>query len=216
MGGAHAEDLPLLYSFRRCPYAMRARIALIVCGHTVRVRELILRDKPDEMLAASPKGTVPVLITPGGAVVDESLEVMDWAIDEGDGSLQYPDERGRRLIAENDGSFKRDLDRYKYPSRYEGVDPDAHRESGASFLARLDREIALDGFVSGRFPGYADYAIFPFVRQFRIADPGWFDAQAWPALHAWLARCTGSEVFAKAMTKYPLWKETSEEGRLPG
>ena len=204
-------DLPLLYSFRRCPYAMRARMALVSTGHEVRLRELILRDKPQGMLDASPKGTVPVLILPGGEVIDESLAVMEWAVRTRPGTLGAPGELGRELIAYNDGSFKRDLDRYKYPNRYEDVDPLAHRTSGAEFLSRLDTLLAESGQLSGKRAGYTDFAIFPFVRQFRIADMAWFDDQDWPHLHPWLQAHMASDLFSWIMRKFPLWNETQEE-----
>ncbi|MEM6748438.1 MAG: glutathione S-transferase [Pseudomonadota bacterium] len=206
-----SDALPLLYSFRRCPYAMRARMALLLSGKTVRLRELILRNKPDEMLAASPKGTVPVLVLPEGEVIDESLAIMEWAIATGSGNLAPPSGDERALIARNDGPFKRDLDRYKYPDRYDDIDPLAHRASGAEFLSSLNDRLAENGHLSAQPDGFADIGIVPFVRQFRIADPDWFDAQEWPALHPWLERHMSSAVFTKAMTKFPLWQDTGEE-----
>ncbi|MEO1657586.1 MAG: glutathione S-transferase [Pseudomonadota bacterium] len=205
------DTLPLLYSFRRCPYAMRARMALLLNGKTVRLRELILRDKPEEMLEASPKGTVPVLVLPDGTVIDESLAVMEWAITTGEGALEAPTEDERSLIDRNDGPFKHDLDRYKYPNRYDDVDPLAHRSSGAEFLSTLNERLRSAGHLSAHTDGFADIGIFPFVRQFRIADQAWFDAQDWPALHAWLDRHMTRDLFTKAMAKFPLWKETGEE-----
>ena len=176
-------DLPILYSFRRCPYAMRARMALVLCGQKVRLRELVLRDKPAEMLEVSPKGTVPVLILPDGRVIDESLDVMHWAVGQaGEGApIAPPTDDMLALITENDGPFKGHLDRYKYATRYEDVDEVEHREAGAVFVARLNEQLAMAGQLFGPEPGFADYAIFPFIRQFRVADPDWFDKQDWPA-----------------------------------
>ena len=208
---SNPDDLPILYSFRRCPYAMRARMALLLCGRQVQLRELILRDKPEEMLAASPKGTVPVLVLPNGQVIDESLGVMEWAIGDGHEALSLPGAEERALIERNDGPFKHDLDRYKYPSRYGDVDPLVHRSSGADFITILNEKIEGRGQLSETPQGFADIAIFPFVRQFRIADPAWFDAQGWPALHAWLERHLGSALFAEAMRKFLLWKDTGEQ-----
>lgn len=208
---APADSRPVLYSFRRCPYAMRARMALWLSGKTVRLREILLKDKPQAMLDASPKGTVPVLVLPDGRVIDESLAVMEWAVETGEGPLALPSDMLRERIEENDGPFKHHLDRYKYASRYEGADAATHRTAGAETLARLDRLLGEEGQLSGAAPGFADYAIFPFVRQFRIADPDWFDAQAWPALHPWLEGHLNSTVFAAIMPKFPLWKETGEE-----
>lgn len=203
--------LPILYSFRRCPYAMRARMALVLMGKTVRLREILLKDKPEEMLRASPKGTVPVLVLPGAGVIEESLGVMEWALEEGEGPLSPPSVEMRALIAENDGPFKHHLDRYKYSTRYEGAEGSEHRAAGVDFLGKLNERLGEKGQLFGGVPTFADYAIFPFVRQFRIADMGWFDAQGWPALHAWLAGHMGSPLFAAIMEKFPLWKETGEE-----
>ena len=132
-------DLPVLYSFRRCPYAMRARMALLVSETIVRLREVVLRDKPDEMIAASPKATVPVLVLPDGEVIDESLAIMRWALGHNDPQhwLQGSDAEAA-LIAEADGPFKHHLDRYKYPVRYDNVDPLEHRAGGQAFLEKLD------------------------------------------------------------------------------
>lgn len=204
-------DLPVLYSFRRCPYAMRARIALMLTGQRVRLRELILRDKPEEMLEASPKGTVPVLILPDGTVIDESLAVMEWASSQSPDELASLTDEMRALIAGNDGSFKHHLDRYKYATRYEDADEEEHRVAGAQFLSGLNERLSAGGQLFGSEPGFADYAIFPFVRQFRIPDKEWFDAQDWPALHVWLGGHMESDLFASVMKKYPLWKETGEE-----
>ena len=204
-------DLPVLYSFRRCPYAMRARIALMLTGQRVRLRELILRDKPEEMLEASPKGTVPVLILSDGTVIDESLAVMEWASSQAPDRLASPTEEVRELIAGNDGPFKHHLDRYKYATRYEDADEEEHRSAGVEFISVLNERLSTHGQLFGPEPSFADYAIFPFVRQFRIPDKEWFDAQDWPALHAWLKGHMESGLFASVMKKYPLWKETGEE-----
>ena len=190
---------------------MRARMAILLSGQKVRLRELILRDKPAEMLEASPKGTVPVLVLASGKVIDESLAVMEWAAQLAPSKIDLPTEESRALIARNDGQFKHDLDRYKYPSRYEDVDPMAHRQSGGEFLSALNTQLEGQAELSGAKPGFADFAIFPFVRQFRIADPEWFDAQPWPALHPWLERHMTSDLFAAAMKKFSLWNETGEE-----
>ncbi|MEM9233948.1 MAG: glutathione S-transferase [Pseudomonadota bacterium] len=204
------EDLPILYSFRRCPYAMRARMALLLCGRKVRLRELILRDKPEEMLAASPKGTVPVLVLPDGKVIDESLAVMEWALAQ-NSNLAPPIEEMQELIAENDGPFKHHLDRYKYTNRYEDADETEHREAGAAFIAKLNSRLEQHGQLYDQRPSFADYAIFPFIRQFRIADIDWFDAQDWQPLHAWLKGHMESDLFKAIMVKFPLWNDTGEE-----
>ncbi|MEO1015726.1 MAG: glutathione S-transferase [Pseudomonadota bacterium] len=196
---------PVLYSFRRCPYAMRARMALAVSGEQVELREVVLKNKPDEMLAASPKGTVPVLIDQKAGVIDESLEVMRWALARNDPE-RWLSKSDDALIAENDGPFKRHLDRYKYSVRYDDADPVEHRSAGRAFLERLEGRLSATGWLSGTTRGFSDIAIFPFARQFRIADPDWFDAMPTPALHDWLRRCVEADLFLSIMKKYEPWK----------
>ena len=205
-------DLPVLYSFRRCPYAMRARMALLVSGTAVRLREVVLRDKPAEMIEASPKATVPVLVLPDGQVIDESLAIMRWALDRSDpqGWLQG-NAAESELIAEADGPFKHDLDRYKYPTRYDNVDPLDHRAAGLVFLEKLDSLIQPSGQLNGARPTLADHAIFPFVRQFANNDRGWFDSLPLPALQKWLGDHLASPLFATTMKKYPQWKSGDAE-----
>ncbi|MDP5277411.1 glutathione S-transferase [Sphingomonas sp. DG1-23] len=194
---------PILYSFRRCPYAMRARLALAVSGTGHELREVKLRDKPAEMLAASPKATVPVLVLPGGAVIDESLDIMRWALARNDpqGWLAGDD---AGLIAANDGPFKHHLDRYKYPERY-GSDPGVHRASGLDLLAVLEARLASRDWLCGDRQSLTDAAIMPFVRQFAAVDRAWFEAQALPRVQGWLARQIASELFAEVMVVRPQW-----------
>ncbi|MXP42019.1 glutathione S-transferase [Altererythrobacter soli] len=194
---------PVLYSFRRCPYAMRARLALAVSGTRYELREVALKAKPAAMLEASPKGTVPVLVLPDGAVIDESIEIMRWALANCDpeGWLARND---AALIAANDGPFKHDLHRYKYPERHD-ADPLAHREHGLAFLGELDRRISAGGHLGGSAPGLADAAIMPFVRQFAAVDLEWFGAQPLPHLKAWLHRHTTSALFDGIMVRVAPW-----------
>ena len=206
---------------------MRARMALTIAGVSCRLWEIVLRDKPDEMLALSPKGTVPVLQLADGAVLDESLEVMAWALGGSDPEGWMTPDAGDRdemlaLIAENDGPFKHHLDRYKYSTRYEDADPSEHRAAGEAFLKTFNDRISqyadddgAGGYLFGRRRALADIAIFPFVRQFRIADPDWFDATPYGPLRVWLEGLTGSELFASVMSKYPLWKQSGEEHAFP-
>ncbi len=205
-------EQPLLYSFRRCPYAMRARMALLISQTPVRLREVVLRDKPEEMIAASPKATVPVLVLPDGQVIDESLAIMRWALERNDpqGWLQGNAEE-TALIAEADGPFKDHLDRYKYPSRYDNVDPLEHRAGGLVFLEKLDGLIQPSGQLLGAKPTLADHAIFPFVRQFANNDRIWFDSLPLPALQKWLGDHLASPLFATTMQKFPQWKNGDEE-----
>ncbi len=196
--------LPILYSFRRCPYAMRARMALLQAGQAVELREIVLRDKPEAFLAASPSASVPCLVTEG-EVLDESIDVMKWALARHDpaGWLDMPDE-GWDWIARADGPFKEALDRTKYAPRYPGVDPLEHRARAAAFLTDLDAQIETWIFDSATL---ADHAILPFVRQFAFIDKPWFDAQPWPFLQAWLERYLASDAFGAIMPKYAKWVE---------
>ena len=191
---------PILFSFRRCPYAMRARLALAVSGTRVELREVKLSAKPAEMLAASPKGTVPVLVLPDGTVIDESLDIMRWALagNDPEGWLERDD---AEIIAANDGPFKDALDRYKYPGRYR-VDPLAHRALGLAFLREIDALLATGSRIGGA-RGLTDAAIIPFVRQFAAVDPGWFAACALLHVRAWLDDYLGSDLFAAIMQREP-------------
>lgn len=194
---------PVLYSFRRCPYAMRARLALAMSGTRVELREVKLSAKPEAMLAASPKGTVPVLVLTGGDVLDESLDIMRWALAKNDpeGWLARDD---ADLIAMNDGPFKRDLDCYKYPERH-GADAGAHRECGLTFLRDLDLRLAGAGQLCGAARGLTDAAIMPFVRQFAAVDREWFSALPLPHLQGWLAGHLASELFEAIMLRVAPW-----------
>ncbi len=210
--------LPVLYSFRRCPYAMRARLALVVSGQRCELREILLRDKPPEMLAASPKATVPVLMLVGGEVLEESLEIMRWALQARDRDGWLPGDSvsqqfQQALIAANDGPFKHALDRYKYPNRYAGENAgdcqafaQSQRGLAAAWLLSLDTLLGRHGWLCGPTAGLADMAILPFVRQFAHTDPGWFAAQPWPQLGAWLGRWESSALFHQVMEKYPPWQ----------
>ena len=215
--------LPVLYSFRRCPYAMRARLALAASGLAYELREVVLRSKPAELLAASPKGTVPVLVLPGGDVIDESLDVMLWALRQHDpeGWLAGNVDDMLVWIAENDGGFKQHLDRYKYPMRYAGEHSDhpsgdaqafaaLHRAAGAAWLVSLQHRLRENRWLFGDRASLADMAVLPFVRQFAHTDPAWFAAQPWPQLAAWLARFEVSVLYQRVMDKHPAWQAQTD------
>ena len=195
---------PVLYSFRRCPYAMRARMALHISGIAVEQREVRLRDKPDEMLAASPKGTVPVLVTGDGDVIDESLEIMRWALARSDPEGWLEGEDGE-LIAANDGPFKHHLDRYKYDTRYDS-DAEKHRAEALLLLVPLDERLERQDFLCGARRTLTDIAIMPFIRQFAATDRDWFAAQSLPHLQAWLEALLGSSLFQTIMVKREPWR----------
>ncbi len=196
--------LPVLYSFRRCPYAIRARMALWVAEIAVELREVKLAAKPPELLAASAKATVPVLVLPDGAVIDQSLDIMRWALGQNDpeGWLAGDDPD---LIAANDGPFKHHLDRAKYPGRYEDAGTD-HRAAALALLAPLEEQLAQARYLGGADIGLTDIALFPFVRQFAAIDPAWFAAQSLPHLQGWLDSHLASPLFAAVMDKYPPWR----------
>ncbi len=197
------SDFPVLYSFRRCPYAMRARMALLVSVIAVDLREVALCSKPAAMIAASPKATVPVLVLPTGEVIDESIDIMRWALAQNDPENWLVGDDAA-LIAANDGAFKHHLDRYKYPDRH-GADPIDHRDAGLAILRDLDGRLQAHTNLCGEPRTLADIAILPFVRQFAAVDAAWFAAQPVPQVQAWLARHTTSALFGQAMFRTKPW-----------
>ncbi len=213
--------LPVLYSFRRCPYAMRARLALQVSQVAYEHREIVLKNKPEHMLALSPKGTVPVLWladAPGAQVLDQSLDIMLWALGQHDplGWLPAtPKDMDAALawIGNGDGAFKQHLDRYKYPQRFELTTGVQDRDSGGIFLWQLNAQLQKQKFLHGPHWGLADAALAPFVRQFAHVDAAWFSAQDWSALLVWLENFENSPGFLRAMQKISLWQadKLSEE-----
>jgi glutathione S-transferase len=203
------HSLPLLYSYRRCPYAMRARLALLQAGQAFQVFEVVLRDKPAALLALSPKGTVPVLHLPDGRVLEESWDIMRWALEPGDDEGWWrlaQTTRNLDLLQGNDGGFKHHLDRYKYPERYpaELRSRDALRTHAVeTWLVPLEERLRSEPYLGGTTPCATDLAIFPFVRQFAAVEPRWFAAQQLPALQAWLAAWLASRLFEACMAKLP-------------
>jgi glutathione S-transferase len=195
-------DLPILYSFRRCPYAMRARLAIASARQSVELREISLKNKHGAFLKVSSSGTVPCLVTDQGTL-DESLDIMIWALERNDpdGWLDMPD-AGGDLIALFDGPFKDALDRTKYAVRFEGSDPLAQREIAHGVLAELEASMGDWIFGSARL---VDFAILPFVRQFANIDRAMFDAQPWPKVQAWLDRFMCSDAFVQIMDKHAFW-----------
>lgn len=215
-----AEILPVLYSFRRCPYAMRARLAIAASNTVVELREVVLARKPNALLQASPKATVPVLVLPGVAVLEQSLDIMLWALRRDDPQQWLPTsalkmDRAMALIAQCDRDFKAQLDRYKYPSRYALADGLEHRGMGAQFLQTLDTILKAHGFLHGNHWGLSDAAIAPFVRQFAHTDPTWFASQPWPALQRWLTAFEASDAYRGVMDKVPAWVDGQPPRRFP-
>ena len=205
----------ILYSFRRCPYAMRGRMGLKATGLDYEHREIILRDKPQEMLDASPKGTVPVFIQKNGEVIEESIDLLRWALDQNDplGWLDCDLTKANALITANDTDFKHHLDRYKYASRYNveakrGDIDMSHRIEAEKHIQSLEDHLADSPYLLGEKQSIADIAIFPFMRQFANVQPDWWATAPYPQTRDWLTRHTDSELFRSIMTKFPLWKQT--------
>lgn len=206
---------PILWTFRRCPYAMRARLAIASSGQKVELREVLLKDKPDAFLAASPKGTVPVVID-GATVIEESRDIMLWALRRSDpeGWLDmHPD--GLVLIDRCDGPFKTALDHTKYAVRFPDRDEAAERAQAMLFLTDLNDRLNDSAFLTGARRKLADVAILPFVRQFANTDRAWFDKQALAPLARWLDAFLGSDGFNAVMRKYPPWQEGRDRVMFP-
>ena len=205
-------NLPILYSFRRCPYAMRARMALAVASIECELREVILRDKPVSMLEVSPKGTVPVMLLPDGEVLEESMDIIHWAMERSNirrwsWPLQDPKTRAPAygLIEENDGPFKFTLDRYKYADRYPEQDSRVYRDLAESFLEKLELRLSHSPYLFGNDPSLVDIAIFPFVRQFARVDMEWFESTAYSELRRWLVELEAGPLFTSIMRRHDAW-----------
>ena len=213
IGKPHTEMtttmLPLLYTYRRCPYAMRARMALLQAGVDYEPFEIVLRDKPAQMFAVSPKGTVPVLVLPDGQVLEQSLDIVQWAFAQtGDADgwwarAQAPDNLALQTAC--DGPFKHHLDRTKYPERFVDAQGREHHraQAVAVLLQALEARLRSAPQLGGDAPCATDIGIFPFVRQFAAIDPAWWAAQALPSVQAWLAGWLAHPLFEQAMRKWP-------------
>ena len=203
--------LPILYSYRRCPYAMRARMALKLAEVAVEIREISLREKPAHMLQVSPKATVPVLVLPDGSVIEESLEIMLFALKKH--ALAGNIHAGViALILQNDTDFKQALDAYKYPERFPAQSQRVSRQQGEVFLRQLENLLQQNTYLFDTTPTFADYAIFPFVRQFSAVDVVWFgginqDSANYPKLRTWLKSLVESDLFKSVMEKQPTYIE---------
>lgn len=201
-------QLPILYSYRRCPYAMRARMALSIANIAVEIREIALRDKPAHMLQVSPKGTVPVLVLQDGLVIEQSLDIMIWALQQHDPNhwLSANHELVMQWIASNDGDFKQALDRYKYPERFPEHAQAVYRAQGEVFLQKLEAALQAQPYLIGQQASMADIAIFPFIRQFAAVDTAWFSQSHYVALARWLTDWVESNLFVGVMQKYPVYQ----------
>tara|TARA_Y100001970_G_scaffold103185_1_gene129517 strand:+ start:11506 stop:12117 length:612 start_codon:yes stop_codon:yes gene_type:complete len=194
---------------------MRARMALYYSGQSCVLREVILRNKPPEMIEASPKGTVPVLILKNGSVIEQSLEIMYWALEQHDPEdwlTPFKDDNSaQNLVSENDGPFKNSLDRYKYPNRYQNCDPLYYRSTGEEFLVKINERLMNTKYLFGDSFSFVDAAISPFIRQFANKDPEWFYGNELSATHRWLTSILESDIFLNIMKKYAVWENGKEE-----
>jgi len=197
------SNRPILYSFRRCPYAMRARMSIVRTNHICEHREVILRDRPEHMMQISPKGTVPVMLLANGEVIEESLEIMQYVL-----SWELSDIESQ-WVDRNDNEFKFHLDRYKYPNRYENVDSIEQRTLAKTYLDDLDN------FLEEEISDALNDVLFPFVRQFANHDREWFDSQKWNNIHGWLSNNLSSDEFMICMKKYPQWHEGDDVVEFP-
>ena len=215
------QNLATLYSFRRCPYAMRARLAIAQSGIQCELREVVLKDKPQQLIELSPKATVPVLLTADDKVIDESIDIAFWALAQHDPDNWYQSltseqhEQMLALIENNDGEFKYFLDRYKYADRYPEQDERFYREQGEKSLTRLEQLLTEHDCLLRDSWTLADIALLPFIRQFAFVDKDWFDSSPYPRVRAWLEAFLESDLFRSVMKKYPQWQEGDEPVGFP-
>ena len=213
-----AYSLSCLYSFRRCPYAMRARLGLLFAELPVELREITLKNKPAKMLAISPKGTVPVLQLADGVVIEESREIMEWALEQQDPQeLMNPKtlHQGNTLIEQNDQEFKHWLDRYKYADRHLEMTQTEYRQKGEAFLQILEALLTKNTYLLGDNVTIADIGIMPFVRQFAHVDRDVFYSLPYPKLQIWLKNWLAHPLFIQAMTKFQPWQDGDEPVIFP-
>jgi glutathione S-transferase len=212
--------LPVLYSLRNCPYAMRARIAIYYAKQKVALRDLVLTDKPDEMLAVSPKGTVPVLVIGNELeqpqVIDESLEVMLWALHESDPDNLLHHETAHilsemlSLISQFDNEFKTCFDKYQCAKRYHEDSLESDRQACEKYITNLEQRLQVNDFLMSDKASLADIALLPFIRKFSKVERQWYLQSPYPKLREWLNRYLQSRMFSKVMTQHPLWQENKE------
>jgi glutathione S-transferase len=204
----------VLYSYRRCPYAMRARMALAYAGIAVEIREISLREKPASMLAISPKGTVPVMQS-DDLVLEQSYDIMKWALKQSDPDQWLSAETESVIdewVEKNDGPFKKLLDQYKYPDRYPDISlEETLSQAISSFLGPINEQLKKSTYLLGSKISLADIAIFPFVRQFAMVNSEWIDQSGLNYLKQWLNEHIESPLFLSVMQKYPTWQDPTPE-----
>jgi glutathione S-transferase len=210
------KHLPVLYSLRNCPYAMRARIAIFKAQQIVILRDIVLSNKPQEMITASPKATVPVLVLANGSVIEESLAVMLWALNETDPDdlLQSQHEQNLtamlKLIECFDDEFKTCLEQYKCAKRYQEKNIIECRERCELFIKVLEERLTINSFLMSNKESLADIAILPYIRQFARIERQWYLQSPYPKVRLWLNNYLQSPMFTKVMAKYPLWLDNHE------
>lgn len=207
------SSYPCLYSFRRCPYAMRARLGILFAELQVELREITLKNKPPQMLAISPKGTVPVLQLLDGTVIEESREIVTWALAQRDSQELLNAEvlhQANALIDKNDNEFKYWLDRYKYPDRHLEMSQIEYRQQGEVFLQLLEELLTKNSYLLGESITIADIGIMPFVRQFANVNRDVFYDLPYPNLQRWLQDWLSHPLFLQAMTKFQPWQEKDD------
>ena len=211
-------SLDCLYSFRRCPYAMRARLGVWFSGLQVELREVTLKNKPAQMLAISPKGTVPVLRLADGAVIEESRDIVVWALEQQDpqGLLDATVlDQANALIEQNDNEFKYWLDRYKYVDRHPHHTAKDCRKNAEVFIQKLEDQLSVSDWVGGEAANAVDVALFPFIRQFAGVEPSWWQQAPYPKVRQWLKNWLNSALFFAIMAKYPRWESGQPGERFP-
>lgn len=205
----------ILYSFRRCPYAIRARLAILTSGINVEIREVTLNDKPPALLRISSKATVPVLITADERIIDESIDIMNWALNQSDPEKWLPsDTKEEQLTSEltyvNDQTFKHFLDRYKYSDRYPENSELYYRQQAELTLINLEYNLTQNIYLVSNRLTMVDVALLPFIRQFALVNKAWFDVAPYPKIQAWLEKFITSELFNSSMVKLAPWQQGDE------
>ena len=205
------KKYPILYTFRRCPYAMRARLAIKASGVIVEIREVKLKNKPEELLNISPKATVPVLYISSKKIIEESLDIMKWALEINDPLKLLKQEKLNRIEVHNtfnklENDFKQNLDRYKYSSRFDQPNPELYRDKNLKILNEFNTSLQHNKGIYSSHLSLLDYAIFPFVRQFRNVNSVWFDSLELNFLKSWLYELIDSDQFSSIMKKNLIWE----------
>ncbi len=211
------EKYPILYSLQHCPYAMRARLGILSANLPVLLRAIVLKNKPSEMLKASSKGTVPVLVVDETTVIDESLDIMLWALSKNDpnnllnAQVENALSNMLSLINRYDTEFKTALERYKCAKRYHDANVVEHRENCEHFIHELEERLSAHRFIMGDTLSLVDFAVFPFIRQFARIDKKRFLESRLPKVQFWLRARLDSKIYSEAMKQYPLWLDSRED-----